>query len=155
MSFTDDVLNELIGRRRRGYGIYFTGDYEKVSRNTFQATLSRLKKKGYVANEKRGVWNITEAGKKYVLSKLPRLHRTGKKVPATAKNMIVVFDIPESKRKMRDWLRIELVALGFEMLQKSVWFGPAPLPEKFIHTLDEWSIAPHLKFFSVHEADIV
>ncbi|MEK7508225.1 MAG: CRISPR-associated endonuclease Cas2 [Patescibacteria group bacterium] len=157
MSLVDDVLNELIGKRRRGYGIYFTGgdDAEKISRGVLRVTLWRLRKRGYVINEKKGVWKITDAGKEYLLKKLPRTRRADKKSPANAKNLIIVFDIPESKRKMRDWLRIELISFGFEMLQKSVWFGPGPLPEKFIRTLGEWNITPYVKFFSAEVADII
>jgi|SRR3989344_1421185 len=157
MSLVDDILNGLIGKRRRGYGIYFTGgdDAEKISSDVLRVTLWRLKKKGYVMNEKKGVWKITEVGKEYLLRKLPRTRKSEKKLPAKVKNLIIVFDIPESKRKMRDWLRAELIGLGFGMLQRSVWFGPGPLPEKFIRTLGEWNIAPYIKFFSAEEADIV
>jgi len=165
MSFSDDLLvilssysdgYRLMRAHMRGYKTYGSyDDVQKISRNTLQVTLSRLKKRGYVINEKKGIWKITEAGKKYFLSKLPKLPKSKKKTPERVKSIIVVFDIPEKKRKMRDWLRAELIGLGFEMLQRSVWFGPAPLPEKFIRTLGDWNIAPHIKFFSAQEADII
>ncbi len=69
--------------------------------------------------------------------------------------MIIAFDIPESKRKSRYQLRIELVSLGFKMLQKSVWLGPAPLPKEILEHLKNMDILPHLKFFEVKEKDIV
>lgn len=39
---------------------------------------------------------------------------------------IVVFDIPEDKRRIRNILREKLKALGFGMLQASVWISPYP-----------------------------
>jgi len=39
---------------------------------------------------------------------------------------LVIFDIPESKRRARDALREALNRLGFLQLQKSVWVHPFP-----------------------------
>ena len=54
--------------------------------------------------------------------------------------MIVIFDIPEIRKNKRNWLRGDLMALGFMQLQKSVWFGPAPLPKKFIEYLNDTNL---------------
>ncbi len=69
--------------------------------------------------------------------------------------MIISFDIPETKHSLRDKLRSDLMALGFVMLQKSLWFGPGPLPEEFLEELDHARILKCLKFFEAREADIV
>ena len=69
--------------------------------------------------------------------------------------MIVAFDIPERFKKERHWLRGELRGLGFEMLQKSVWFGSAPLPIGFVETLGTLRLLEFIKFFDAKEADIV
>lgn len=37
---------------------------------------------------------------------------------------IVIFDIPEDRRKARDLLRDRLIAIGFVRLQASVWVYP-------------------------------
>ena len=37
---------------------------------------------------------------------------------------IVIFDISEKERHKRDWIRRNLVDLGFQMLQKSVFIFP-------------------------------
>jgi len=47
---------------------------------------------------------------------------------------LVVFDVPEVKKKLRDQLRFLLMSLGFSPLQKSVWISPfdvASLLENF------------------------
>jgi len=131
-----------------------------ISEGSLRVTLSKLKKRGLLDNKKgRGKWEITPKGLTY-LHKLKKreldLPTHISKISSTkVKNMIIVFDIPEKERKKRSWLRIELTNLGFSMLQQSVWFGPAPLPDKFIESLDYLKLLPYLKFFKATEADIV
>lgn len=38
--------------------------------------------------------------------------------------IVVIFDISEKERKMRDKLRIKVQSIGFGMLQESVWISP-------------------------------
>ena len=46
--------------------------------------------------------------------------------------VIVVFDIPESRRRKRAWLRATLKNMGFEKVQQSVWKGKGRVPKRFI-----------------------
>ena len=86
-----------------------------------------------------------------------KLHRSPKPtvLRPKPKNMVIVFDIPEKHKHKRNWLRLELANLGFGLLQKSVWFGPAPLPKTFIRALDELKLLRHLKFFEARETEII
>lgn len=68
--------------------------------------------------------------------------------------MIVVFDIPEKKRRYRDWLRSELVSFDFDLIQKSVWFGPS-LPPEFIEYLDKEGLLKYVRFFRAEEKDLI
>lgn len=47
------------------------------------------------------------------------------------KNLIVIYDIPENMKKERNWFRRQLINFGYEMIQRSVWVGPSPLPKEF------------------------
>lgn len=47
------------------------------------------------------------------------------------RDCIVVFDIPESKRKLRDGLRRLLKDVGFFCIQRSVWMSPFDAGEAF------------------------
>src|SRR3990167_8890730 len=49
----------------------------------------------------------------------------------TPRNLLIIYDIPEGKKKERDWFRRQLINLQFKMIQKSVWVGPSPLPGEF------------------------
>ncbi|PIV64901.1 MAG: hypothetical protein COS09_02420 [Candidatus Nealsonbacteria bacterium CG01_land_8_20_14_3_00_12] len=131
-------------------------DYQKLKEQTLRSTLSRLKKRGLIEN-KTGVWNITDNGRKFLknklISKIPHFEHL--KTKNKKKEMVIVFDIPEIRRRQRNWLRMELVALGFILLQKSVWIGPAPLPKEFIEYLNETNLLQYLKFFKAVQEDIV
>jgi len=126
----------------------------KRERN-LRVTLSKLKSKGLIKNDNH-YWQLTASGlKKLAISKLFKKHSSSPLTNKSKQKIIIAFDIPEDKRKGRNWLRIELVSLGFKMLQKSVWLGPAPLPTEFIDHLKIMDILPYLKFFEVKEKDIV
>ncbi|OGY97845.1 MAG: hypothetical protein A3A43_03585 [Candidatus Liptonbacteria bacterium RIFCSPLOWO2_01_FULL_56_20] len=168
MSLVDDLLVILSSysqgyrlMRARGRGSVRRPEVRRMERfahaseATIQVTLSRLKKKGLVQGS-GGIWKITAAGLLHVRRKqhAPPAH-SRKSHAMGPKNMIIAFDIPEKDKRKRNWLRIELVCLGFEMLQKSVWFGPAPLPQAFIASLEKLRIIPFVKFFEVREADII
>ncbi len=168
MSFTDDLLvvlssysggYRLMRARMRGDMRQFRGDVpnrsaERASDATMRVTLSRLKKRGLIENRK-GEWKITKWGRKYLADKRVFPNHAEKTAAHTQKNIIISFDIPEKQRKERHWLRTELVILGFIMLQKSVWFGPSPLPDAFVESLKNLKILPHIKFFEAKESDII
>lgn len=135
-----------------------------IPNNTIRCTLSRLKKQGLVDRTADG-WQITKTGEKYWREKLsrsdvstPTATDTGS-ATATRSNssdlMIVLYDIPESRRPERDWLRRELQWLGFEMKQQSVWIGPAPLPQELIQALKRLQLIRFCNFFRVKKEEII
>lgn len=130
-------------------------DFAEFKKQTLKTTLSRLKSRGLLENKNK-VWKITQKGRDYIkndtaFKKICCLKQSSR----GSKNMIIIFDIPEFHRKKRDWLRIELVSLGFSMLQKSVWFGPSPLPKEFIEYASEINVLSYMKFFKAQEQDLV
>ena len=166
MSLPTNILDILM-YYNGGYRVVHERMKERcvVSDDALRVTLSRMKKAGLVIN-KSGTWSITEKGR-VCLSAIRRKPRpaqepklklpshTAKRVLAKPKTMIVIFDIPEIHRRQRAWLRVELLNLGFTMLQKSAWFGPAPLPKEFIQSLHYMKMLHHIKFFKATEANIV
>jgi len=62
---------------------------------------------------------------------------------------MVLFDIPERKRKIRNWLRLQLKLWDFEMLQQSVWLGKGPLPKEFNMRLRFLDISECVKTFKI------
>ena len=54
---------------------------------------------------------------------------------------LVLFDIPESKKKIRDALRRKLKELGFLEFQKSVFVYPYPCRDEMNFVINFWNIA--------------
>ena len=55
--------------------------------------------------------------------------------------LIVVFDIPEKKKRDRDVLRNKLYELGFGKLQRSVFISPFNVYEDLVEFLESWGLA--------------
>ena len=118
--------------------------------SSIQTTLSRLHGKKYISSSKGG-WHLTEQGKNYyqkrkttILSYIPSSFND-----KSPQNTIVAFDIPESNRKIRNWLRNQLKIFNYKMLQQSLWIGPGPLPPLFKKQLNKLEIKDNVKIFFI------
>ena len=61
-----------------------------------------------------------------------------------------MFDIQESKRNFRDFLRRLLLKNGFIMLQKSVFVTPNVLPQEFYDLLRELDLLSFVMVIEGH-----
>ncbi len=124
--------------------------HPKTSRATIASILSRLRREGLVARHgapRQSLWRVTPKGRALLAEYDQRLAIPREDGIAR----LVIFDIPEHERGKRAWLRLELIACGFEPLQKSVWIGTRPLPERFIEALDDHALGNRVHIFSVRE----
>jgi len=159
MSIIKEVL-KAISNYPGGYGAIYEIIYNenangsKSKEQVLRTTLSRMKRKGLLSG-KKGVWKITKEGEELLKQKKTAFFKFPKKKSKNVtKTMIIIFDIPEKERICRDWLRSELIGFDYELIQKSVWFGP-PLPKEFIKYLDDKKLLRYIKFFKATESDII
>lgn len=124
---------------------------EAMSEGTFRVMLSRLKAQGIMENNKEGLWYITKKGLGMVdgVKEKEKEYENTRKSSQSEKDTIVIFDVPERRRKLRDYLRVELVSLGYEQLQKSVWIGGGPLPKTFMDFVKEMKLAETMHIFTI------
>lgn len=120
----DDLIHHS-GRYAYGSG----WDYP-LKKSALAQALKRLREKGLVEkvdNRDVGkiIYKLTEVGKEYIL-----LSQNEDQIEWDGKWRIVVFDIPESKRVVRDILRNRLKLWGFTLWQKSVWASKKNLTNK-------------------------
>jgi len=163
MSLVQEILY-TVSNYPGGYKILYNliyksrspGESEKLDR-TVRTTLSRMKKQGLVSND-GGEWSITPEGQEFLGGRNSDIRKffpaKTKKNKSVEKNLIIIFDIPEKKRRYRDWLRMELVMFGFEQIQKSVWFGPS-ISKEFLEYLEEEGLVKYLKFFKASQKDLI
>lgn len=102
----------------------------EIDRKQLYHTLRRLKLNGLVKTIKEASniekIELTQKGKARYLKYQFKNLKLKKKKRWDKKWRIVVFDIPETKRKARDSLRDKLKSLGFLEFQKSIFIFPFP-----------------------------
>lgn len=141
------------------YDILYEGQPPgKKRERTLRSTLTRMKKEGLLHNKNR-IWSISSEGRELLdlgKEKIKKFFRPESIIDNREKprKLIIIFDIPEKRKRYREWLRTELVGFGFNLIQKSVWFGPG-LPKEFIEYLDEVGLLKHVRFFRADEKDLI
>ncbi len=92
-------------------------------RELIKRTVDRLYEQGHLKHQK-GKLALTSSGKS-LLEKVDSKFRTwGRPKHWDKRWRVVIFDIPEKRRKSRDQMRTTLQSIGFEQLQRSVWVYP-------------------------------
>lgn len=131
-----DIVSLLPTNKRQSWNFWF-GNYNRTdrffSRQSFANTVSRLLKTRRIEKEvKKGRVriSITPRGLEFLSMRLDLDKFSRKKWDG--KWRVVIFDIPEKKRKRRDDLRDQIKGLGFGMLQESVWISPFPIEEELV-----------------------
>lgn len=124
-------------RRRRAPG-YLPRKYSTaIARILVLGDIEKVMTKG------RACYHLTSQGSKRIKENIPLLKLAEK--PWDRKWRIVIFDIPEKQRTLRDGLRNKLKELGFGQWQKSVYITPHDIAGEMnrffsIHNLTSYSV---------------
>src|SRR3989344_3733380 len=102
--------------------------YERVNQ-----ALYRLQGKELIifskTKERRPIARLTERGKKVIEQIVLRDYKISETALWDGKWRVVIFDIREKRRRVRQKLRILLAGAGMLRLQDSVWIHPYPCDE--------------------------
>ncbi len=121
----------------------------RAIKNIYQSKLADFK-------EQKGgtiILTLNEKGKEKILKyklgamKIPKMKKWDKKW------RIVIFDIPEQKKKIRDILRWHLKHLGFLELQKSVFVHPFDCMNEINFLIEFYNIRPHVRIIIAESID--
>jgi len=153
MNLVHEILKELGSKsfKYKGVSVNFLGipKFKKYSQNSLSATLFRLHKEGFIEKSEEKLI-LTLKGKKYIRKKVNSLKQFYFSFDKNApKNLMVMFDIPETKKAEREWLRWHLKKFNYSMIQKSVWVGPSPLPKEFLDYIKTIKIKNGFKTFKL------
>ena len=151
MTLICEILKELSKQsfRYKGIQVNFFGvpKFKNRSRTSLSGTLSYLRKTGLVENVGAEL-KVTNKGQEYIKKKMNSLKQFYFNFDKNApKNLLMMFDIPETKKAEREWLRWHLKKFNYSMIQKSVWVGPSPLPKEFLDYIETIKIKDGLKTF--------
>lgn len=156
MSVERDILEYLYisksNPKYKGLKVDFLGlpDFQYYKYQTLANNFSILKKKGFITKMPNDEFIVTAKGMEFLESGKDFLKKfdTDKNENAV-KDLLIVYDIEENKKKERDWFRYHLKKFHFIMIQKSVWIGPSPLPEEFNKYLDQVKLRENMKTFKL------
>ena len=95
-------------------------------------------------------WSITKKGRVFLKqNQYPMAIEVFELPPEDGVTRLITFDIPEKDRRKRNWLRKELIACDYTLLQRSVFIGKRPLPEELMTQINELHISQYLHIVSV------
>ena len=100
-------------------GFYAYGHERNLNKSALAKALKRLREEGLVdlISDKELALRLTDKGRSKALWIKMRLEDE----KWDGKWRLVIWDIPEKRKKVRDLLRYQLKQLGFEKVQNSVW----------------------------------
>ncbi len=130
-------------------------EYErKRAKRSFSQFISYLVRQGYIKHvfggDTSGVL-VTRKGAQKVLRIQWRLKE--KKYRADGKLQMVIFDIPEKKKFLREVFRGVLSLLGYQKLQQSVWVCPYEVSQETEEAIKEYSLNDYVKSFIIEKAE--
>lgn len=127
----------------------------KWRKRRFFQFINYLKRKGYIRienlKEKRGIL-LTKNGFEKVWKLILKLKK--KKRRKDGKYEMIIFDIPERKRKLRNLLREYLRFLGYVKIQQSVWVTPFDVSRETENFLRFYSLDKYVKLFLIEPIDV-
>lgn len=117
---------------------------DRKGRAPYRRTMLDLQRKGYISTNDRGEIDILESGyMEYLLAKA----RTAELLEGCF--LIIVFDIPESRRQIRNRLKTIMRQLGCGALQRSVWITPFDIRDNLLFIAKKIGVEGCVKVYRV------
>lgn len=153
MSMKDEILEILNTPKYYYKGVpvnaFFLPALRNYKKESVRNNFYHLQKSGHI-KKLNNHFAISKNGKSYLEKNTkPQLKNFNSEKNNGPKNLLLLYDIPEDKKKERDWFRRTLVRFGFIMIQKSVWVGPSPLPKEFIDYVKSIKLKENIKTFKL------
>jgi phenylacetic acid degradation operon negative regulatory protein len=121
-----------------------------LSAGATRTVLSRMARKGWLVTlrtGRRGYYELTERGQELLREGEARIHRPPRDEPWDGLWYLIAYSVPESKRKLRDRLRVRLQWLGFGQLGNGLWISPHRLRGEVNELAGRLGISEHLEIF--------
>lgn len=114
-----------------------------------RGVLAKLKKSSWIEKkiiDGEACYIITQKGEREFDRVLNNLRQTGK---WDGRWRLVIFNVPEKRRDLRDRIRRALSRLGMGILQPSVWISPKDIKNEIENIRERLNLKNTLKFFEV------
>jgi DNA-binding transcriptional regulator PaaX len=136
------------------------------SENSFYTALARLKRRKMITRSGDRVYELTGTGEYAALKAYVRKEFTESEKKLATKNLelktspawdgkwrMVLFDIPESKRPIRDYIRGVLKRMGFREFQRSMWIYPHKLPPFLAKLMSDPQMRKYTRVITTYDID--
>ncbi len=134
------------------FGKVYKGN-KHTAKQTIQRSVVSLIRSGLVKEVKhkngKTMLEVTKRGKWEIFLRHQKIENVKTKT-WDKKWRVVVFDVPEEKKKMRIELRRGMVMYGFYMIQKSVWVYPYPCDDFVALLKDHLSLKSEVLYFTAN-----
>ncbi len=138
--------------RYRPFRTWLEEYFQKRGKKNLYSAIYRLKRNGYlkikITKEGKGYF-LTSKGEKRVLKN--KIKNFKKKYNPDKSWLMVIFDIPEKRRKDRNVFREFLYELGFQKVQQSVWVSPYDVYKELKEVVKNLNLSKYIKFLKVKE----
>ena len=122
------------------------------SRRQFGQFVRYLQERGYIKTKALegtdGIMITRKGAEKALRAKWKLKEKTRRK---DGKWIMMIFDIPENKRRLRNFLRFALIDMGYQQLQKSVWVCPYDTYKETEEIIIRLRVAPYVRLFLIKE----
>lgn len=131
------------------------------SENSFYTALARLKRRRFLVRRPDCAYELTSSGEYAALKAYVRKEFTEAEkkfsFPKTSawdgKWRVVLFDVPEGKRPIRDYIRGVLKRHGFQEFQRSMWVWPYRLPAFFTKLFADPQMRAYTRVITTYDID--
>jgi DNA-binding transcriptional regulator PaaX len=145
----DELWNTELNYKGIRVNLFGIPRFKNYSERSLQMTVNRLRKNGIIEKELAGIV-LSKYGRKYVERKFDSLKQFNKPEGISdTRTLLLMFDIPTSRKGEREWLRWHLKKFNYIMVQKSTWVGPYPMPKEFNIYLKEIKLDKCIKTFKL------
>lgn len=123
-----------------------------VDKKRFKQLMYELRRDKLVQEDKKsGRYSITTVGRRWLKSFVEKPTTDYAPGPAERATVTVIsYDIPESMRIFRDWLRYVLLhQLGMKQVHQSVYIGKIKLPEELVKDIVRYELDEHIEIFEM------
>lgn len=132
------------------------------SENSFYTALARLKRRRMIQRTPQREYQLTSLGEYASLKAFVRKEHTDAERKSAQSSItqkwdgkwrIVLFDVPEQKRPIRDYLRGVLKRHGFVEFQRSMWVWPHRLPTFISRLLSDPQMRKYTRAITTFDID--
>jgi len=113
----------------------------------------RLLEQGLISRDEGGWIHLTERGRRLLYRLESANYHLKKPKKWDEKWRLLIFDIPEKRRGMREKIRRTLLAIGFKRLQDSVWVYPYDCEDLIAFLKTDFKVGRDLLYLIIEELE--